>query len=90
MKPYYLLLLLCPLLIKAQKKPLTHDVYDSWKSVGERQLSNDGKWAVFAINPQEGDGNLIIQSLQSDKKENIARGNDSRITFDSENVIFKC
>ncbi|MFN3848705.1 MAG: prolyl oligopeptidase family serine peptidase [Spirosomataceae bacterium] len=89
MKPYYLLLLLCPLLIKAQKKPLTHDVYDSWKSVGERQLSNDGKWAVFAINPQEGDGNLIIQSLQSDKKENIARGNDSKITFDSENVIFK-
>lgn len=27
-----------------QKKPLTHDVYDSWKSIQGTRLSADGVW----------------------------------------------
>ena len=46
----------------AQKKPLDHSVYDSWQHIGERMISNDGKWVVYTIDPQEGDNELVIQS----------------------------
>ena len=44
------------------KKPLDHSVYDNWKSVGERVVSNDGSFIVYTVNPQEGDGELVIQN----------------------------
>ena len=31
-------------LIAQNKKPLDHSVYDGWKAVGERMISNDGKY----------------------------------------------
>ena len=52
------LLLLCASLAYAQKKPLDHTVYDTWESLGTRQFSNDGNWAAYSINQQEGDANL--------------------------------
>ncbi|MES1224426.1 MAG: hypothetical protein ABUT20_53520 [Bacteroidota bacterium] len=30
----------------SQKKPLDHSVYDSWQSIGEKAISNDGKFVV--------------------------------------------
>ena len=48
--------------VYGQKKPLDHSVYDSWQSVGERMISNNGKWVLYSINPQEGDNQLVIQS----------------------------
>lgn len=83
----------CLLLISgyafAQKKPLTHNVYDSWKSVQERSLSNDGHYAVYAINPQEGDGILVIHDLVTGKKKEIERGYEAVISQDSKYVLFK-
>lgn len=46
----------------AQKKAMTHDVYDSWKNVSNVQMSADGKVVVYEINPQEGDGELFIKN----------------------------
>jgi len=76
--------------ISAQiKKPLDHSVYDGWKSLGERLISNDGQYAVYAINPQEGDGDLIVQNLATQEKKTIARGYGAVITEDSRFVVFK-
>ena len=56
-------LLMLPLISMAQsKKPLDHSVYDKWQSIQSPQISNDGKWVLYMVNPQEGDGELIIQS----------------------------
>lgn len=71
------------------KKPLTHDVYDGWKSIGERLISNDGQFVVYTINAQEGDGELVIQSADNQYKKTIARGYGAVITEDSRHVIFK-
>ena len=74
---------------QAGKKPLTHSVYDGWKSLGERLISNDGQYAVYAINPQEGDGDLAVQNLATQEKKIIARGYGAVITEDSRYVVFK-
>ncbi|HQQ99906.1 MAG TPA: S9 family peptidase, partial [Ferruginibacter sp.] len=71
------------------KKPIDHAVYDGWKSVGERMISNDGKYIVYAINPQEGDGELVIRSASGPYKKTIARGYGAVITDDSRFVVFR-
>ncbi|GGA93918.1 alpha/beta hydrolase family protein [Puia dinghuensis] len=73
---------------QAQKKPLDHSVYDGWQSVGESLLSNDGKWLVYTITPQEGDGRLVIRATSGDYAKEIPRGADATITEDGRFVIF--
>ncbi len=73
----------------AQKKPLDHTVYDSWQHIGERMISNDGKWVVYTIDPQEGDNELVIQSSDAKYKKSISRGYNAVITEDSRYVFFK-
>ena len=73
----------------SQKKPLDHSVYDSWQHIGERMISNDGKWVVYTIDPQEGDNELVIQSSDAKYKKAVARGYTAVITEDSRYVIFK-
>lgn len=84
------LLLLCSLTVFAQKKkPLDHSVYDGWKSLAERMISNDGKFVVYTVNPQEGDGELVIQQAATQYKKVVPRGYSAVITDDSRYVIFK-
>ncbi len=71
------------------KMPITHNVYDGWKSVGERVISNNGKYAVYTINPQEGDGVLVIHDLLTGKKQSAERGYAAIISFDSKYVFYK-
>ena len=53
---------------QAQKKPLDHDVYDSWQSVSGVKKSDDGSVLVWNVNPQEGDGTLYVRVDKSLKK----------------------
>lgn len=71
------------------KKPLDHTVYDNWKSIGERMISNDGQFVVYAVNPQEGDGELVIQNPATKYKKTIPRGYNATITEDSKYLLFK-
>ena len=75
--------------LNAQKKPLDHSVYDGWQSITERLLSNDGKYIAFAVNPQEGDGNLIVQSINGNYKKEFPRGFAAEFSQDSRFLDFK-
>ena len=71
-----------------QKKPITHDVYDSWKSIQGTKLSADGVWLAYALTPQDGDGELIVRNLKTNAEIHAARGRDPNITSDSRFVVF--
>ncbi|WP_316783993.1 prolyl oligopeptidase family serine peptidase [Pedobacter frigiditerrae] len=58
----------------AQKKPLDHTVYDSWESIGTKQVSNDGLWVAHGVSVQEGDANLYFQNSLNAQKIKISRG----------------
>ncbi|MBP8067506.1 MAG: S9 family peptidase, partial [Pedobacter sp.] len=58
----------------AQKKPIDHSVYDTWESLGTKQFSNDGNWAAYSINQQEGDANLFFQHSLTAQKIKVSRG----------------
>lgn len=68
------LLLICASFAHAQKKPLDHSVYDTWESLGTKQLTNDGNWIAYSINQQEGDANLFFQHSVTAQKIKVSRG----------------
>ena len=88
------LLFLLPLCISGvfvraqKKKPLDPTVYDSWQSIGERMLSPDGKWLVYTIVAQEGDGRLVVRSTSGSYAKEIPRGAEAAITADSRLVVY--
>jgi len=71
------------------KKPLDHAVYDGWKSIGERMISKNGRYIVYVVNPQEGDGELVIQNVSAKYKKIVPRGYSAVISNDSRFVFFK-
>ncbi len=77
------LLSLCIAFSANAKKVLDHTCFDDWKKVTNHSLSNDGKWAAFSVNPQEGDGVLTLRNTQNGKEINIARGAGIEFTADS-------
>ncbi len=72
-----------------QKKSLSHDDYDSWESVGERILSDDGNYVAYAVNQQEGDGTMYVKHLASGKTWEIKRGSAGRFSNDSKYFFCK-
>lgn len=73
--------------ISAQKKPLDHSVYDSWKSIANMQVSKQGNIISYEIQPQEGDGQLVLERRKSDRKINIDRAFNAVITPDENYAI---
>jgi dipeptidyl aminopeptidase/acylaminoacyl peptidase len=70
------------------KKPITHDVYDGWKSIQGTKLSRDGVWVAYALVPQEGDGELVVRNLKTNVEYRAPRGRDAVITPDAKFVVF--
>src|SRR5439155_308402 len=73
---------------QAHKKPITHDVYDSWKSIQGTKISRDGTWVAYALVPQDGDGELVVRSLKTNAEYRAPRGRDPIITPDGRFVVF--
>lgn len=91
MKHLYLFggIVLLSLSVAAQKKVLDHTVYDQWKTITERIVSNDGKYIAYVVAPQEGDGDLVIQSPSTQYKKVISRGYNASFSADSRYLICK-
>ena len=76
------------LFVYGQKKPLDHNVYDSWQSLGSRAISNDGKWVGYTVDPQEGDSKLYLYPLNATVPAEFSRGSRPFFTSDSKYAFF--
>ncbi len=47
------------------KRPITHNDYDSWRSISSQRLSANGRFLAYALLPQEGDGELVLKNLDT-------------------------
>jgi len=45
------------------KRALTHQDYDSWRSITAQQVSRDGKFVAYAFVPQDGDGEIVARNI---------------------------
>ncbi len=95
LKVLVLILLVLPLAVTvpaeaagAEKKPIAYDAYNGWRSIQGTQLSRDGQWLVYALVPQDGDGELVALNLKADKEFRAARGKQPVVTVDGKFVVF--
>ena len=79
--------LTCTLTLSAQKKPLDHSVYDAWQSVGATAVSPRGNILTYEVNPQEGDGFLVIKNVRQKKELTIPRGYRAQILDNEQQVV---
>ena len=93
--PSVLIVALCALVLAgsaghglAAKKPLSYDAYDGWRSIQSAQLSRDGHWLVYALVPEDGDGELVALDLKTNKEFRSARGKQPVVTVDGKFVVF--
>jgi hypothetical protein len=75
--------------LQAQKKPLDHSVYDGWENIQERVVSNDGRYVAFTVNPQEGDGRLMLMSSNGSWRLEVPRGYGVSLSADSRYAVFR-
>jgi len=71
------------------KRPLNHSIYNRWKSLEYSKISNNGKFICYQINPQKGDGILIVENPDSNTKFVFDRGYSSMFSANSDFIIFK-
>jgi hypothetical protein len=65
---------LAPVSFAQNKRPLNHGDYDGWRSIVGQRLSNDGKFLVYGLFPQEGDGEVVIRNLVTGKEQREPAG----------------
>ncbi|NTU51840.1 MAG: hypothetical protein HGA94_05315, partial [Candidatus Aminicenantes bacterium] len=70
------------------KRPISYDAYDGWRTIQGTKISRDGTWLVYALTPQDGDGELVVRNLKSGAETRQARGREPVITADDKFVVF--
>lgn len=62
------------LLIAQNKKVVSPEIYDDWKSVSATTISANGNYVSFEIKPQVGDANLIVKEFNGSNEKVFPRG----------------
>jgi hypothetical protein len=73
----------------AQKKHLHQSDYENWKIIKSSNISEDGNWISYEVNPQKGDGILYIHNPKTGFVDSTARGYDAKFSGDSKVLVFK-
>jgi dipeptidyl aminopeptidase/acylaminoacyl peptidase len=71
------------------KKPLTHDVYNTWKKLDKPQISDNGKYVSYEINPLKGDGWLHWHNLVSGSHDSLYRGQSAVFSSTNDLLAFR-
>ena len=69
-----LLSLLSSASLAQAKRPLAPTDFDSWRSLQGSQISRDGKFVAYVMQPQDGDGELFVKSTSGDTEWRAPRG----------------
>ena len=56
------------------KRPLTHQDYDSWRSIQSPTISRDGKFVAYAYMAQDADSEIVVRNVASGTEWRAARG----------------
>jgi dipeptidyl aminopeptidase/acylaminoacyl peptidase len=62
-------------------RAITSADYDQWKSISSPTLTNDGRWAVYSLVPEVGEGWLVARSTSGGTEYKFSRGFIGRPTL---------
>ena len=84
----FLVLFVASITMFAQKPALDHSVYDSWKSLRGIALPQNGDILMYSVAPQEGDSELVIENIRTNKKVTVPRATRAVLSQDFSKVSF--
>ena len=70
------------------KKVITADDYERWNTISGQIISNDGKKVVFELNPQQGNGFLLLRELRLSAADTLHRGTKAAFDADSKFLVY--
>ena len=69
-------------------KALGHDDYDQWKSLRGTAYSEDGRWVAYELQPQWGDGELVVRQVDGDVVHRFGLASGARFSVDGRYVVY--
>ena len=84
-----LLFFCCSAIAQQDKRPLTHDDYDLWNSIGSPTLSSDGNWLMYVLRDGKEATELKIRNTQSAKEYSIKDAMAGRFSFNSRSAVYR-
>ncbi len=72
----------------ANGKPISIEDYARFKRIAGATISSDGKWMAYTVTPNEGDGTLIVQSLDTATKHEFPRGSGASFSPSARHVAY--
>ena len=78
------------LFAQTTKRPLTPADYDRWESVRQENLSRDGRWITYQVDPQDGNGRLeLTDATRKTAVRQFPRGYMAQFTPDSKFLVMR-
>lgn len=71
------------------KKTLATSDFANWKVIDKPVISGDGKYSAFEVNPQKGNGALVIRTTDGKKEDVLARGYAASFSPESDFIVYK-
>src|SRR6476620_10944316 len=65
------------------KRPLTHNDYDSWRSIQGPRISRDGKFLAYTLAPQDGDREVVVRNIGTGNEWKVITGYVPPVTSDA-------
>ncbi len=72
-----------------QKLPLDHAAYEEWRTIEDAALSSDGAWLLYRLMLQDGDPELRVRSVTSDREHTVPRVTSAQFTSDAAFVVMR-
>lgn len=72
----------------SDKRPLDHSDFDQWRSISNPEFTRDGGFLVYALNPQEGDGELVVRNLSTNSDTSLERGRNFQLNYDGTHLAY--
>jgi len=84
----FLLIGLTVFTTQAQKRTLTTEDMPGWHSLKSSQISNNGKWVMYEVNPNVGDGVLHLKNPDSGIEKTFDRGYKAKFSAQNNYIVF--
>ncbi len=74
--------------ISQEKISLSHDDYDKWEVLSNSQISDNGRFVMYNLDPQREDGRLFIRNISSGEDVVVQRGAKSAFSPGNQFAVF--
>ena len=74
---------------QSTKMPLDHDAYDIWNTIKNVQITNDGKWSTYQVQPGMGDPTVKLIDENGMEQASFQRSKNAIFSWSSDYLIFK-